>query len=50
MGRVGFKNIEAKYSVLSSALLDNISKFNAKGGEIIHRDRPKKTIWRMVEW
>lgn len=50
LGRIGFTTIEAGYSVLPSASLGNISKFNAEGGAIQHKDRPKETIWRMINW
>src|SRR5437016_3446273 len=34
-------------SVLPAAV-GPISRFNAEGGEIVHRDQPKETVWRDV--
>jgi len=48
--KIGFDEFEAGNTVLPSAVFGNISKFNAEGGEIVHKDRPKETVWHMVEW
>jgi len=50
LNNIGFTEIEAGNSVLPSPSLGSISKYNAEGKEIIHRDQPKETVWHMVEW
>lgn len=50
LSQIGFTEIEAGYSVLPSSSLGNISKYNAEGKEIVHRDQPKETVWHMVKW
>lgn len=37
-------------SLLPSASLGPISKFNAEGKYIVHKDRPMETAYRIVEW
>lgn len=32
------------------AVKGNVSKFNAEGGEIVHKDQPKETAYRQQEW
>lgn len=47
----GFREpIEAGQSVLPSAHLGRAAAFNAEGREIIHKDLPKETVYRSVEW
>ncbi len=36
--------------VLPPATLGPVSRFNADGGVVVHRDRKKETAYRMVEW
>ena len=50
LGNVGFTEIVAGTSVLPSASLGSISKYNAEGKYLIHDDQPKETVWHMVNW
>lgn len=47
----GFSDpIETAQSVLPSAHLGRTARFNAEGREEVHRDEPKETVYRPVEW
>ena len=48
--QIGFTEIEAGLSVLPSSSFGNVSKYNAEGDEIIHRNKPMETVWHMVLW
>lgn len=49
--KIGFSGkLEMGETVLPSAKFGNISNFNANGGYIIHKDEPKETAYREVEW
>lgn len=41
---------EPGQSILPSSHLGNAARFNAEGREDIHRDQPKETVYRPVEW
>jgi hypothetical protein len=49
--RVGFCNgIQIGEAVLPASTFGPISLYNAEGKYIIHRDQPKETAYRVVEW
>jgi len=48
--RIGFTDrLEGGETVLPS-VIGPISRFNAEGKHLIHRDRPKETKYRMIQW
>jgi hypothetical protein len=48
--RIGFSTgVNVGDAVLPTAV-GPVSRFNANGGNIIHRDQPKETAYRTVEW
>ncbi|MBD1905923.1 hypothetical protein NDI37_26875 [Funiculus sociatus GB2-A5] len=49
--KIGFTDtLQIGESVLPPPAFGSISRFNALGKLIIHKDRPKETAYRMVEW
>jgi len=51
ISRIGFtQNIGNGETILPSATFGRYSRFNALGKNIIHRDLPMETAYRMVEW
>lgn len=49
--KIGFsKNLEIGEKVLPSAKFGIISRINANGSYIIHKDQPKETAYREIEW
>lgn len=49
--KAGFTpNLETGEIVLPATVFGPISRYNALGKLLIHKDRPKETAYRMVEW
>lgn len=49
--KIGFtKKLERGETVLPAPLFGPVSRFNAEGKYEIHKDQPKETAYRMVEW
>ena len=49
--RVGFTmTLEPGELVLPAPVFGARSRFNASGGNLVHRDRPKEEVCHMVEW
>ena len=51
LARLGFsKPPQNGESLLPSPHFGPVSLFNAEGKQIIHKDRPKETAYRTIEW
>jgi hypothetical protein len=51
LGKIGFpSDIHIGDSILPLYELGPVSKFNAEGKEIIHKDQPMETAYRQTEW
>ncbi|MBI2484367.1 hypothetical protein HYV71_04250 [Candidatus Uhrbacteria bacterium] len=48
--RVGFESIDIGTSVLPSPVFGPVSRFNANGKNLVHKDKPKETAYRTIEW
>jgi hypothetical protein len=49
--RIGFSTVvNAGEAILPPLDFGPVSSFNADGKHIIHRDRPKETCYRMIDW
>jgi len=46
---IGFDQLADGETVLPR-VVGSVSRYNAEGKEIVHRDRPKETVYRTVEW
>jgi hypothetical protein len=47
---IGFPEDANVGDAVLPAVIGTITQFNAHGGVLIHRDQPKETAYRMVEW
>lgn len=51
LGKIGFsKGLENGETILPPSSFGPVSRFNAGGKEVIHRDQPKETAYREAEW
>jgi hypothetical protein len=48
--KIGFDDIDIGVTVLPSPVFGPVSRFNANGRNLIHRDKPKEIGYRVVEW
>ena len=48
--KIGFENTDVGATVLPSPVFGPVSKFNADGKHLIHKDKPKETAYRSTEW
>lgn len=48
--KMGFENIDIGMTVLPSPAFGPVSRFNANGKNLVHKDKPKETAYRTIEW
>lgn len=48
--KIGFENIDIGTTVLPSPAFGPVSRFNANGKNLVHKDKPKETAYRTIEW
>lgn len=46
---IGFDRLDEGETVLPR-VVGSVTRYNAEGKEIVHRDQPKETVYRTVEW
>lgn len=48
--KMGFESIDIGTTVLPCPAFGPISRFNANGKNLVHKDKPKETAYRTIEW
>ncbi|MFH1712448.1 MAG: hypothetical protein ABH846_04420 [Patescibacteria group bacterium] len=48
--QIGFSSARSAGEIILPAIIGSISRYNADGRDIIHRDQPKETLYRQTEW